>query len=131
MAFEHLAKSLLKETKLEGTNGVNRASVLTDLAAAGFSRQELFFKYQELYETSEEEATKRQILDSMSKIHGLMTPEEVGKVAPVFQLQVIGDNVRVNAMLCPPPPPPSVSGLETTIDIRGTSGEVNISGDAA
>lgn len=101
MAFEHLAKDLLKATAAP-TKGL-KPNLAAELETAGFSRQQLFYAYRDLYDMAEEESTKRQILDSMAKIHGLMTPEEASKVAPVINLQVNGDNVRINAMLCPPP----------------------------
>ena len=124
MAFEHLAKDLIKKTTT-AVEKTGRAAILNELASAGFSRQDLFYKYQELYETSEEEATRRQILDSMAKIHGLMTPEESSRVAPVFQLQINGDNVRINAMLCPAVP------LAPAVNMENDSGESYKDGNAA
>lgn len=75
---------------------------LRDLQAAGFSRIELLREYRELLDTTGEDGVKRQILDAIAKIHGLMTPDEtLSRPLPIIQINVVGDNTRVAAMLCP------------------------------
>jgi hypothetical protein len=101
MNFDKIAKSLVTQT-ISPRKTEDRRDIIKDLEAANFSRAELLQEYRALYDSTEEDSIKKQILSDMSKIHQLMTPEEGGKVAPSIILNVIGDNIRVGTMLCPP-----------------------------
>lgn len=105
MAFDQIAKSLINQTTNRAAPGKvqSESEILRDLRSAGFSRADLLHEYRNLYDSTEEDSVKRQILDTISKIHGLMTPEEAGKQVPAIIINVAGDNTKVNAMLCPQP----------------------------
>ena|SRR5689334_16041252 len=108
--FESIAKDLLrKSTDSDKSNNspsnsnskLERASALMELAAAGFSRSEIFYEIRSLYDECEDHAVKRQLLDMVLKVQGLYKDEEK-REAPTFILNVIGDKDRIESMLCPP-----------------------------
>lgn len=82
---------------------VGEADHLQVMNDAGFSVGEIFRDYRELLNecTDEDKTLKKQILDTMVKVRGLMTPDESVRATPIFQIVVQGDNTRVNTMLCP------------------------------
>jgi len=107
MTFDLIAKSLLKTpaapTQLDGPDK-GRTTILKELAAAGFSREDLFNEYRSVYDTCDDDGVKRQILDAMSKIHGLFKEENIKPDLPQIIINVQGDSSKVNMMLCPPQP---------------------------
>jgi hypothetical protein len=108
MAFNQLAKSLLSSAA-PNLNPVNvnseipieRNQKIAELEAAGWSRAELLEEYRKVYDSTQEDSIKKQILSDISKIHGMMSEDEKQKVMPTIVLNIVGDNARVNAMLCP------------------------------
>jgi len=109
MAFEHMAKSLLTSTGVISSPNLktkinDKIKLVEALSRAGFSVEETCMELRALYDdcTEDEKGIKRQILDTIAKMNGMLTPEETGvKIAPIFNLQINGDNLRVNNMLCP------------------------------
>lgn len=109
MGFELVAKNLLQKTG--ASPGPTLQSKVTDkiklveaLRRANFSVEETCMELRSLYDecTEDEKQIKRAILDTIAKMNGMMTPEETGvRAVPVINLQINGDNVRVNQMLCP------------------------------
>jgi Holliday junction resolvasome RuvABC DNA-binding subunit len=106
MVFEQRAKNLLQKAapqtfKPEPSDNKNKN--FQALMNAGFSPAETCRELRELYDScdDDEKSIKRQILEMIVKMNGMMTPEEQGKAAPIFVIQVNGDNTRVNTMLCP------------------------------
>lgn len=97
MAFDQIAKSLLQKTKSEKPT---KEELDSDLEAVGFSRRDVLQEYRTLYDTTEEDSVKRQVLDTMTKIHGL-TEDGSAKQLPAIHIHVSGDNSRVAMMLNP------------------------------
>lgn len=114
MGFEHVAKDLLKKSGAIQVIPVSKDKIRDKiklaeaLAKAGFSVEETCHELRTLYDECDEseKGIKRQILETIAKMNGMLTPDpvETGRMAPVINLQVNGDNVRVNAMLCPSVP---------------------------
>lgn len=104
MTFDSLAKDLLRERALTPQKGsLERAGALIELAAAGFSRPEIFSEIRDLYDNCDDPAIKRQLLDMVVKVHGLYKEDEK-REAPVFIFNIAGDKEKINTMLCPPHP---------------------------
>lgn len=106
MVFDSIAKDLLKAKAGNPANEKNdaalaRAGALVELAAAGFSRSEIFCEIRELYDSCEDSAIKRQLLDMVVKVHGLYKDDEK-REAPTFIFNITGDKDKLNQMLCPP-----------------------------
>ena len=108
MGFNQAAKALISKTvAVPPVRAGNRVEEKLDhiklLNDAGFSPREIFRDLRTLADecTDEEKGIKKQILELMIKVHGLMNNDEPVKATPIFQLVIQGDNARVNTMLCP------------------------------
>lgn len=109
MGFELVAKNLLKRTgAIEDTplkTKVNdKIKLVEALSRAGFSVEETCMELRALYDdcNEDEKNIKRAILDTIAKMNGMLTPEDTGiRAVPIINLQINGDNLRVNTMLCP------------------------------
>lgn len=103
MIFDSIAKDLIKGNSSTGklASSLERAGALVELAAAGFSRPEIFKEIRDLYDDCDDPAIKRQLLDMVVKVHGLYKDDEK-KEAPTFIFNITGDPVKLNQMLCPP-----------------------------
>lgn len=101
MAFDQVAKSLIQQSQKTPKDISDSNSKTRELEAAGWGRVEVLREYRDLYDTTEEDSTKRQILDKVATMHGLLSPESAGANMPIIQINIQGDNTKVNAMLCP------------------------------
>ena len=106
--FASVAKSLLEQKNLQPAAKVGNsvAEKLDHIQIAcnnGFSPEHIFRDLRDLYNdcTEEDKSIKLQISKLMIQVHGMLSSDEVQRSAPTFVLNVQGDNVRVNAMLCP------------------------------
>lgn len=112
MGFELVARNLLQKTGAAPgptlqTKVTDKIKLVEALKRANFSVEETCMELRSLYDecTEDEKNIKRAILDTIAKMNGMTTPEElVGRVVPIINLQINGDNVRVNNMLCPSVP---------------------------
>lgn len=111
--FNKIAQSLISQRLAPPVQNIRRTDQLEEkldhiklLNESGFSPREIFRDLRDLADecTDEEKGIKKQILELMIKVHGMMNIDEVAKVAPIFQLIISGDNARVNTMLCPAAP---------------------------
>ena len=108
MVFEQRAKNLLQQTTPAGLDNPTPKSGdknkhFQALLNSGFGPEDTCRELRSLYDECEddEKGIKRQILEMIVKMNGMMTPEEQVRAAPTFVIQVNGDNARVNTMLCP------------------------------
>lgn len=105
MGFAQIANGLLKQQAIP-INGAapkvqGRADIMMRLDNAGFSIEEVFRDLKELYNETEEDHIKRGILSDILKVRGLMQAEGQKIEAPQIIINVAGDNVKVQSMLCP------------------------------
>ena len=86
-----------------GSSVAEKLDHIALLNESGFSPRAIFRDLRELADDcgDDEKGIKKQILELMIKVHGLMNTEEVAKVTPNFTIVIQGDGARVNAMLCP------------------------------
>lgn len=120
MGFELVAKSLLRSaipTALTPNDTEGKLNHLKQLSEAGFSPRRIFEDLRELADECGEDDrnVKLNIMKLAVQMHGMLTTEDQVKVAPTFILNVSGDNVRVNAMLCPALPVKSTEYAEAEI----------------
>lgn len=109
MGFELVAKNLLQKSGVSPgptlqTKVNDKIKLVEALKRANFSVEETCMELRNLYDecTEDEKNIKRAILDTIAKMNGMTTPEEgAQRAVPIINLQINGDNVRVNNMLCP------------------------------
>lgn len=94
MSFDLIAKSLLKG------NESAASAKLDALSAAGFSQEEILYELKALYDNTDDDAIKRQILELTIKMRGMLSVNSVEM--PTFNLVIHGDSNRVKDLLCPP-----------------------------
>lgn len=105
--FATVANQLLKATLQPGAkvaaSVTERLNDIEILANSGFSKEHVFRDLRELYNdcTDDEKTIKLAIGKLMVQVHGMLNKEETVKVAPTIVLNIQGDNMRINAMLCP------------------------------
>lgn len=103
MNFDIIAKDLLKPApKLNnGNNPLEKANALLELAENGFGRAEIFSEIRQLYDSTEDDSIKKQLLDMVVKVHGLYKDEDK-KETPKIIFNIVGASNRVKDMLSPP-----------------------------
>lgn len=104
MNFNTIANSLLKHqvsTKGDDKDSKSNGTIIEDLREAGFSPREIFQEMRSIFDTTEDDTTKKQMLEMAVKMHGLYTQEETKRI-PNIILNVVGDKTKLNEMLCPP-----------------------------
>lgn len=101
MTFDLVAKNLIQNQTKSPSGPTDRLAVLDTLTKAGFSPSDIFDELRHLYDTAEDDTTKRQVLDMMLKVHGLYANKEQDKVVPVININIKGDNDKIFRMLCP------------------------------
>lgn len=103
MAFAQIAKGLLQQNAPAALTNKSpgRAGIMAQLDNAGFSVEEVFRDLRELYEATEEDSIKRGIMSDILKVRGLMQSDQQRPDAPQIIINVAGDNVKVQNMLCP------------------------------
>lgn len=107
MTFDPIAKTLLNKAKaasgtLDASGVLGKANVLLELTDVGFSVKDVCAELRQLYDTSEEDNTRKQILDMIIKLHGLYGDDK--KEAPKITFNVQCDPTKFNSMVCPPIP---------------------------
>lgn len=101
MAFDQIARGLIREVKAEPAR--ERFNHINALKRAGLDGDTVAREFRSLIDDcgEEDKAVKLRALEALSRMHGFMQPDEVVRQAPIIQLNIQGDNVRVNAMLAP------------------------------
>lgn len=110
MNFDLIANNLLKkdlsrrgrarDKEADNNREDGKTDVLEELREAGFSTREIFQEIRSLYDNAEDDTTKKQLLDMVSKMHGLFAQTETKRV-PNIILNVVGDKEKLAKMLCP------------------------------
>lgn len=111
MVFENLAKDLLNKPTRESGAGQNESALakadnLLTLANNGFALEHILRDLRDLYDNTEEDSVKRQILDMMLKVYGMYQDKD-RKESPQIIFNVKADPNKMNRMLCPLAPPTS------------------------
>lgn len=103
-----MAKTLLKAEKPSpaGNPAISsaigkRAETLEELANQGFSPRDIIREVRDLYDNTDDAGTKKQLLELVIKVQGMMSEEKV-KEAPTFVLNIMGSREKTDLMLCPP-----------------------------
>jgi hypothetical protein len=102
--FSVMAKSLISQTVEPSKNSTSeKLDHIKLMAKEGFSPSDIFRDLRELYDACEddEKSIKLQISKLMIQVQGLLTPDDIQRAAPSFQIVIQGDGARVNTMLCP------------------------------
>jgi hypothetical protein len=102
--FSKVAQTLISRTNpVIAKSNREAGDHLVALDNAGFSVPELFQEYRTLYDACEDEEKmiKKQILDTIVKVRGLMTPDEAARAVPSFNITIVGNDSKVAMMLCP------------------------------
>lgn len=106
MSFSLIAQSLLKNKDIDPDSKLTEKSdILSALTEAGFSPKEIFREMRNIFDTTEDDATKKQMLEMAVKVHGLYSNTEEHKELPKIIFNIVGDKDKLNKMLCPPASP--------------------------
>lgn len=103
MAFAQIAKGLLTQSAIPINSGKpqGRADIMARLDNAGFAVEDIFRDLRQLYEDTEEDSIKRGIMSDILKVRGLMQSDAQRPEVPQIIINVAGNNVKVQSMLCP------------------------------
>lgn len=102
-AIDIKARNLLRSVEPTDDNAkLSHATKLSKLAAAGFSIEEVFHELRTLYDGTEDDSIKRQVLDLVVKVQGLMATEKEAKETPQITFTFVNTSAsRLDNMLCP------------------------------
>jgi hypothetical protein len=102
--FASVARQLLTQPpSREGNKRGEALAQLEELEQAGLSKEYTFRVIKEVIDdcTDEDKSIKLAGAKLLVQMHGMLTNDERAAVAPIFNLVIQGDNVKVNSMLCP------------------------------
>ena len=106
--FATLAKSLIVQTQSQpaikkGDSVQERLNTIELLEETGMSPRYALQVLKDIIDDcgEDDKSIKLQAAKLLIQVHGMLSSEEVTKAAPVFNLVIQGDNVKVNTMLCP------------------------------
>lgn len=106
--FTSAAKNLISLATAQpsikrGSSVAERLSTLELLDEVGMGPKYALHTLKDIIDdcTEDDKAVKLQATKLLIQVQGMLTPEDAGRVAPVFILNIQGDNTKVNSMLCP------------------------------
>lgn len=109
MTFDNAAKNLLRSAQAKPTNIrethkgeslTGRARTLYELALNDFAPEDICRELRALYDEAEEVSEKKQILELVIKVQGMMQ-ESKEKEVPQIVFNICGRPDRIDSMLCP------------------------------